>query len=150
MHQKHSIVQNLQNVTTCSAFLVITRGILEDIAAAEGFTITTCFNQIKCLNSIITSRIMLIVCTRNIIFQFFENNIFTILVSIWIFVLISRSKESVSYHHHRSQGICRFCSTKCGSGTKTDGVRTSSTRVTCQTETIFIPIVLIRHVHFIK
>ena len=45
MHQKHSIVQNLHDVTSGGAFLIIARGILEDIAAAEGFTITTCFNQ---------------------------------------------------------------------------------------------------------
>ena len=94
MHQKHSIVQNLHNVTTCSAFLIITRGILEDVAAAEGFTITTCFNQIKCLNFIITSRIMLIVCASNIIFQFFKDYILTIFV--FDFCFISRLKETVS------------------------------------------------------
>ena len=46
-HQKHSIVQNLHNVTSGSAFLILARGILKDVGSAECFTITTDFNQIQ-------------------------------------------------------------------------------------------------------
>ena len=104
-------------ITTCGAFLIIARGILEDVAAAEGFTITTSFNQIKCLNFIITSRVVLIVCCRNIIGQFFENTILTILKSIRIVIIHIKIKSNyiitkTTFYVRSSERNVVFTSTK--------------------------------------
>jgi len=76
-------VENLDKVSAGSALLIIPRSILQDVASAKCFTVTTCFNKVKGLDFVSASRIVLVVSRSNVFLQLIEDFLLIVFPMVW-------------------------------------------------------------------
>ena len=75
-------MQDLHNITAGSAFLIVARSVLQNITTTECLTITAGFNQVKGLNTL--TRVVLIVSSTDVFFQFFEDSVFIVFETLTV------------------------------------------------------------------